>query len=609
MSGSNKAVFLSYAAEDSEAAQRLCAALRNAGVDVWFDQSELRGGDAWDASIRRKIRQCALFVPLISANTQARGEGYFRLEWKLAVERSQLLADDQAFLVPLVIDATLEPAARVPDGFRARQWMRIGRGEQLAAAVEHIARLLGPIPARPDAAAGPARAEPEARRLAVCVMPFINMSGDPEQEYFSDGISEDIITDLSKVSALWVAARNTAFTFKGKPVDVKAVARQLEVTHVLEGSVRKSGDRLRITAQLIDGATGGHVWAERFDRNLDDIFALQDEIAAAIVAALKLRLLPEEKKAIERRGTSSPEAYKLYLMARQYRLNGNMGTARCPEAIIRLCQRATEIDPQYARPWALMAVAQGNLRITLGRDNDGGWAAAERALALDPDLAEAHASRAQVLTAQGRLDEARREVDAALALDPESFEVNYIAGRWCLAAHRFREAVPLFEKAAALEETHSHSLLMLTMALRALGDADAARRVAPQLLARAEKVALAEPDNGLAACAVVEALFTLGEPERAREWIDRAILLDPDNLNMRYNFACMTICNLRDLEGALDLLEPVMAKMLIDGINWIKTDPDLDPLRELPRFKAFLAQAEKRLQANAAESAPAGATA
>ena len=230
------------------------------------------------------------------------------------------------------------------------------------------------------------------------------MSGDPEQEYFSDGITEDIITDLSKVSALWVAARNTAFTFKGKHVDVPQVARQLKVSHVLEGSVRKAGGRVRITAQLIDGATGGHVWAERYDRDLNDIFALQDEISQAIVAALKLKLLPEEKKAIEQRGTTNPEAYKLYLMARQYSVTGNFGSARRSEAIIRLCRRATEIDPNYARPWALMAGAQNNLRFFFGQG--GATMASPRPsgrIALDANLAEAHAAKARVLSAKGAL--------------------------------------------------------------------------------------------------------------------------------------------------------------------------------------------------------------
>src|SRR5437867_9173972 len=275
------------------------------------------------------------------------------------------------------------------------------------------------------------------------------MSGDPEQEYFSDGITEDIITDLSKVSALWVAARNTAFTFKGKHVDVPQVARQLKVSHVLEGSVRKAGGRVRITAQLVDGATGGHVWAERYDRDLNDIFALQDEISQAIVAALKVKLLPDEKKAIEQRGTSNPEAYKLYLMARQYSVTGNAGAARRSEAIIRLCRRAIEIDPNYARPWALMAGAEGDLRLFLGRESDGGLAAAERALSLDQDLAEAHAARARVLTRDGRHDEALREIEMALRLDPESYEVNRAAGGWYQSLRRYAEAIPYYEKAAA----------------------------------------------------------------------------------------------------------------------------------------------------------------
>ena len=191
------------------------------------------------------------------------------------------------------------------------------------------------------------------------------MSGDPEQEYFSDGITEDIITDLSKVSALAVVSRNTAFTFKGKHAEVAQVARQLKVTHVVEGSVRKSGNRVRITAQLIDGATDSHLWAERYDRDLDDIFALQDEIAEAIVKALKLQLLPDEKKAIEQRSTTNPEAYKLYLMARQYNATGN---SRHREITVRLCQRAVEIDPEYARAWALLAISQSNKRLIEHRD-------------------------------------------------------------------------------------------------------------------------------------------------------------------------------------------------------------------------------------------------
>ena len=166
--------------------------------------------------------------------------------------------------------------------------------------------------ARPGETEASEKGSTAKKRPSVCVLPFINMSGEPEQEYFSDGITEDIITDLSKVSALSVVARNTAFTFKGQTVDVKEVAKTLGVTYVLEGSVRKAGNRVRITAQMIDGAEGDHVWADRYDRDLEDIFAIQDEISKAIVDALKVKLLPEEKKAIEARGTSNVDAYNVY---------------------------------------------------------------------------------------------------------------------------------------------------------------------------------------------------------------------------------------------------------------------------------------------------------
>src|SRR5438270_2742407 len=268
------------------------------------------------------------------------------------------------------------------------------------------------------------RIEPKRERFSICVLPFANMSGDREQEYFSDGITEDIITDLSKVSALDIISRNTAFTFKNKPVDVRQVAAQLRVSHVLEGSVRKAAGRVRITAQLIDGSNDSHVWAERYDRDLNDIFALQDEISHAIVDALKVKLLPEEKRAIEKHGTKNVDAYNVYLMARQARATGFEGDNRRNEVIVRLCRRATEIDPNYADAWALRALAEMLLHSTIARDSDGGLAEAERALSLNPELAEAHAVKARILSEEERHDEASKEIAIALSLDPESHEVN-----------------------------------------------------------------------------------------------------------------------------------------------------------------------------------------
>jgi adenylate cyclase len=364
-----------------------------------------------------------------------------------------------------------------------------------------------------SAAGDEPRAEPR-HRVSICVLPFANMSGDPEQEYFSDGISEDIITDLSKVSALWVAARNTSFTFKGKHVDVPQVARQLKVSHVLEGSVRKAGGRVRITAQLVEGATGGHIWAERYDRDLNDIVALQDEISQAIVVALKLKLLPAERKAIEQRGTANPEAYRLYLMARQYSVSGNFGNVRRSEAIIRLCRRATEIDPNYARPWALMAYEQTGLRLYFGEDTDDGLVAAERALALDANLAEAHAAKARALTQNRRFDEALREIEIALSLDPEAHEANNAAARWHYSMRRFEEAIPYLEKAAAIMETDCLAASRLVSCYKAIGDVENARRAAQRAVARTEKIVAREPHNGSALGAGVLALAVPGEAER-----------------------------------------------------------------------------------------------
>jgi len=396
-----------------------------------------------------------------------------------------------------------------------------------------------------------------------------------------------------------VVSRNTAFSFKSRSVDIAQIGRQLKVAYVLEGSVRKAAGRVRITAQLIEVSKDNHVWAERYDRDLEDIFALQDEISQAIVKALKLKLLPEEKKAIEQRGTNNLEAYNLYLMARQFSVTGNYGNVRRCEAIIRLCRSATEIDPGYATAWALMAVAQAALKFYFNGPGDGGLAAAERALALDANLGDAHAAKGRVLTSEGRYDEALVEIDAALRLGPESFEVNSAAARLYFTQRRLPEAVRYYEKAAALMETDFSSVSLLMTCYKALGETEKFRDAARRTLARAEKITTQEPDNGLALGYVVWSLCTLGEAERAKDLAKRAMLLDPDNLTMLYNFGC-AFTELGELEVALDLLGPVFERDAAETINWAKVDPDLDPLREDPRFRAMMSKADSRLSGAAA---------
>jgi adenylate cyclase len=392
-------VFISYARSTEPKARQIAEALRLLGYAVWRDDS-LPAHRSYANVIQERLTAARAVVVIWSADA-------VRSEWvQSEADRARVghklvqLSLDGAPL-PMPFDRIQCADLTAWDGEAdAPGWLKV---------IESIASLTGG-----DGAASASRPEPVVRRTSVCVLPFANMSGDAEQEYFSDGISEDVITDLCKVSALSVATRSNAFAFKGRSVSVAEVARQLGVTHVLEGSVRKAGNRVRISVQLVGGFSDSPIWAERYDRGLDDIFAVQDEISQAIVAALKLKLLPGEKKAIGKRGTTSAEAYDLYLMARQYFVTGNPDM----QAVARLCRRATEIDPGYARAWALMAGAQAALRQWQGESDVDPLPAIERALALDPDLAEAHSAKASYLAANGKFEEALAESDNAVRLDP-----------------------------------------------------------------------------------------------------------------------------------------------------------------------------------------------
>jgi adenylate cyclase len=457
-----------------------------------------------------------------------------------------------------------------------------------------IARSQAAQATKPGAASA-AAPEDDAPRVSICVLPFANMSGDSEQEYFSDGMTEDITTDLSKVSALAVASSNSAFMYKGQHVEIAKVARELNVTHVLEGSVRKAGGRIRVNAQLIDGATNNHVWAERYDRDASDIFAIQDEISKAIVKALRLRLLPEEKKAIERRGTNSVEAHDLYLMARQIYIT-SQEDVRAAEAIVSTCTRATEIDPEYAQAWALLAMGYRSLR-QLRVDTDDGMAAAERALALNPNLAEAHAVKAYILVQNDATESAIAEVEIALRQDPESYEANRTAGRIAYQMHRFKDAALYYQKAVSLMDTDVNSAMMLVASYHAVGDTAAQRQAAGVALKRADAVLARDQNNGGIMVYSALALAALGEAERAKTRMNRALLVDPHNWTMRYNFACTLNNYLNDEAAAIQMLEPLFETIPDTFLAYAKADPDLGSLREDVRFKAMVAAAETRLAA------------
>jgi len=391
--------------------------------------------------------------------------------------------------------------------------------------------------------------------------------------------------------------------FKGDGADVCDIASKLGVSHVLEGSVRKAGGRVRITAQLVDGATGDHVWAERYDRDLTDIFAIQDEISNAIVEALKVKLLPEEKKAIEQRGTNSAEAYNLYLMARRYWITGNWGDTRQLELVIRICQRALEIDPNYARAWGLMAIVQSILHFTFNLSDEDGMIAAQKAVAIDPSIAEAYCVHARHEYEKGDFAKADEFLLQAFQLEPDSWEVNREAARILFFQRRFDDAIRHWERAVAIDDTDYHSWGMLCSAYQALGDEERLRHAAEMALVHSERVIATDPTNGAAHGIGAFGLAMRGEADRLKDWIERALLISPDNMLMRYNFACTTALYANDPEAALDLLEPVLATATHSAFKAIRSDPDMDSLRGLPRFKAMMERAAERLGVDATSPA------
>ena len=474
MTESNKAVFLSYASQDAQAAARICEALRSAGIEVWFDQSELRGGDAWDQKIHQQIRDCVLFVPVISGNTQARLEGYFRREWKLAVSRTHDMADEKPFLVPVVIDNTNDQDAHVPEAFRAVQWTRLLGGETSAGFCERVRVLLGNKEpgAKTQVGAGsaptvlPRRASgrwkialavgvavavmggwqlwsaTQTKRMAsapvapatkavpeksIAVLPFVDMSEKHDQEYFSDGLSEELIDRLAHNADLKVIARTSSFAFKGKSEDMRVIATKLGVANLLEGSVRSSGVELRITAQLIRASDGVHLWSQTYERKLNDVFKLQDEISGTVAKALNVALSTGTQSTMP--GTTSVEAYNLVLQGNFFKRRFNRTDN---EHAVTLFKQAIAIDPHYAFAWAKLANTYLN-------QIQSGWAmpvegvakardALNHALNIDPDLYYAHYTLSAIhMGFEWDWKATQMEIDRMRAIDPHEPEFLPIA--------------------------------------------------------------------------------------------------------------------------------------------------------------------------------------
>jgi len=568
-------IFVSYARNDKSLVAPLVAALEAEGWSVWWDP-EITPGDEFDSLISRELETARSVVVVWTA-------GSAESRWVRGEARD---AADRGALVPVRFGNV-----KLPIDFRAvhttdlDNWGEDRNGSAFRGLFKALEAKLG----TPRKSASAAAAAERKAEVSICVLPFANMSGDPEQEYFSDGITEDIITDLGKVSALSVVSRNMAFSFKGAKGGVGDIGRQTSVSYVLVGSVRKAGERVRITAQLVNAANESQVWGERYDRDLSDIFALQDEISKAIVSALKLTLLPDESRAIGQRATNNVKAYKLYLMARQFSV---MGNERHQEIIVRLCKRAVELDPTYAAPWATMAIAQWDMH-RRSASKDDGQEAANRAIWLDPKLADAHAALGAAHQGQGRYEIGLEACEEALRLDPDSYDGNRVAGMCCIALRRYDDAIRYLEKATSVVATEFVAASFSTQCYEAIGDLDGMRTSAQRALARVEQVIAVEPDHGRALGYGATLLATLGEPDRAKEWIERGTLLDPNNTILHFNFVC-ALARLREIEPALDLLATVIEKASQGWLVWLDKDTDLDPLRDSPRFVEIVQRAKAR---------------
>jgi adenylate cyclase len=568
-------VFLSHAAADRAAALAVLDGLERAGIRCWIAPRDVQAGLEYGQQIVDALKSCRVFLVVFSSSANA--SPHVRRE----VERA--VSSDLA-IVPFRIENVV-PTGAMEYCLGGTHWFDAFTEPlepHVANLVATVRQLLGPAGRGQDGKAAPEATE----RPSVVVLPFNNMSGDPEQEYFSDGITEDIITDLSKVSGLFVVARNTAFTYKGKPVKVQDVCRELGVKYALEGSVRKAGSRVRVTGQLIDATDGGHVWADRFDRDLTDIFAIQDEITHAIVEQLKVKLLPQEQRSIAQAPTDNVEAYTYYLRGRQFLHRHSRSYYLLAK---RMFAKAVELDPAFARAYAGIADCDSFLFLHYHENVavDAILATSAQAIALDDKLAEAHASRGLALSLVQRYPEAMAEFERAIALDPNSFEAHYFYGRACFAQDRQAEAAAQFERAAALKPDDYQAPAMLVMIYRSLGRQHDLTAAARKVVEIAEQELTRHPENPRPAYLGAGALIEIGERDRAREWISRAMATDPDDVLTQYNVACV-YSKLGELDVAFDLLERLLPHANHETKSWVRYDTDFDPLRTEPRYQKVL---------------------
>jgi serine/threonine protein kinase/Tfp pilus assembly protein PilF len=451
---------------------------------------------------------------------------------------------------------------------------------QRCASMEEVVKSLGQMDALGRV---PSPHRPEK---SIAVLYFANLSGNQDDEYFRDGMTEDIITELTKIKELQLLPRSAVLAFRDKPLPAAQIGQQLTVAYVLDGSLRRAGNRLRITAQLAETRSGHSVWAERYDRQLEDVFAIQDEIAQNIARALRVVLSDTEKRAIEKVPTRDVQAYDYYLRGRQVFFQLRRQSL---EYARQMFARAIVIDPTYAAAFAGVANCSSILYMYIEATQDNlreAATASRRAVELDHESAEAHASRGLAEALGKNYQEAEKEFEAATRLNPQLYEAFYFYGRSCFAQGNMEKAAVLFRKASELDPADYQSLVQLEGCLRVLGRKEEARQVSDNAVRVVERHIQLQPGDARALYLGAGMTLLLGDRDRALEWVHRALAIDPEETAVLYNVAC-TYTHLGKTDEALDLLE----KAVRNGFGhkeWIENDPDFIPLRDHPRYRALI---------------------
>ena len=456
-------------------------------------------------------------------------------------------------------------------------------GYRFAAEVEQVSAA-GPtlvMAAEPP----PAPAAPP-RRKSVAVLYFENLSGVREDEYFRDGMTEDVITELEKIRELRLIPRTSMLAFRDKPAPITQVGDQLCADFVMEGSVRRAGDRLRITARLAETSSGHSVWAERYDRRLEDVFAIQDQIAQSIAVALRVVLTEKEKHEIERVPTSNIQAYDYYLRGRQF-----LYQLRCPslEFARQMFARAIVIDPNYARAYAGVADCSSFLYMWFDGSQDNlreALSASRRAVELDPESPVTHASLGLALFLGKDYAAAQNEFETALGLCNELFEAYYYYGRSCFAQGQFEKAAELFGQASQASPADFQALSLRGLCFRALNREAEAHATFQQCLKKIDNHLQLNPDDVRAVYMKSGSFISLGDHAQGIEWSDRALAMDPEEPSVLYNVAC-NYALLKETEKALDCIEKAFHKGF-GHIEWMEHDPDFSSVKNHPRFKALM---------------------